>query len=370
MPRAEIIAVDPSHPNPVVISRAATIILAGGLVAFPTETVYGLGANALDPIAIQRIYAAKGRPASDPLIVHVNDLSDLSSLTKNVPPILGRLAGAFWPGPLTVVLERGAIVPHVVTADSETVAIRIPSHPVARALIAAAGRPIAAPSANLFAHISPTTAGHVNADLGDRIEMILDAGPSSVGVESTVLDLTCVPPRLLRPGGITQEDLLAIIGDFDTTSQSAQNPRSPGTAQRHYAPNTAIVIIDDDDSTRACATMFELAREARRRGHRVGVLAYDDDFVDVSIADLIVESLGAPDDDRQHAHRLYSSMRALEDQKVDLIIGRLPKALRMDVALRDRLRRAANGRVVHATGGHSSAAVLSSLRLPVTLGRE
>src|SRR5262245_22416754 len=197
----KIIIVNPVAPEPAVIQQAASVIRAGGLVAFPTETVYGLGANALDATAVARIFAAKGRPASDPLIVHIAAFAQLDDIAEQIPPLARELAAAFWPGPLTLVLRRRSIVPANVSAGRETVAVRMPAHPVALALCGAAGVPIAAPSANLFTRTSPTEAEHVLEDLAGRIDLLLDGGPTPIGLESTVLDLTQSPPALLRPGG-------------------------------------------------------------------------------------------------------------------------------------------------------------------------
>lgn len=315
-----------------------------------------------------RVFLVKSRPSNDPLIVHVNSIVELAQLTTHIPPILESLARRFWPGPLTVVLPRGWTVPLEVTSHTDTVAIRMPSHPVARALIAASERPIAAPSANLFAHTSPTTAAHVARDLGDRIDLILDAGQTSVGVESTVLDLTRVPPRLLRPGGVTLEALTALIGIVDLEIAPDDNVRSPGTAKRHYAPNTPLMVIDDADAEAARQVFLAVIHEARLRGHSVGVLTFDEDIALVSGEGASVERLGALDDDHQHAHSLYAATRALDDQNVDVIIVRMPNAFGIDLALRDRLRRAANGRVVSALEGRAVGELLDSFALAATPG--
>ncbi|HWQ14189.1 MAG TPA: L-threonylcarbamoyladenylate synthase, partial [Roseiflexaceae bacterium] len=203
-------SVDPLHPDPSVIDEAAGVIRAGGLVAFPTETVYGLGANALDAAAVGRVFAAKGRPASDPLIVHLRAADQLAQVAVDIPPEAVELARRLWPGPLTLVLRRHLRVPPEVTAGRDTVAVRVPAHPVALALIAAAGVPVVAPSANLFSRPSPTTAQHVLEDLRGRVDLVLDAGPAAIGIESTVVDLTSDPPALLRPGGVPAEELRAL----------------------------------------------------------------------------------------------------------------------------------------------------------------
>ena len=217
--RTEIIEVNAKYPEPEVIERAAKLLHDGEIVVFPTETVYGLGADAFQPAALERIFAAKGRPFSDPLIVHIADEHELELLTTTIPTEAKLLAREFWPGPLTFILPKGSRVPHLVTAGLETVAVRMPRHPVALALIRALGSPIAAPSANRFMHISPTTAHHVYTDLSGKVPLILDSGPCEIGVESTVLDLCSDVPRILRPGGISLEALRTILPDVQPPKQ-------------------------------------------------------------------------------------------------------------------------------------------------------
>ena len=214
MPKTRVLAVDPTKPDPAGLAEAAQVLVAGGLVAFPTETVYGLGALALDSAAVNRIFAAKERPSTDPVIVHLAGPQDLPRVARSVPPGLEALATTFWPGPLTLIVPRGPAVPDIVTAGGDTVAVRVPAHPVARALLLAATVPIAAPSANRFSRPSPTRAEHVLADLDGRVDLILDAGPTSVGVESTIVDLTHRPARLLRPGGVPVEALREHLPDL------------------------------------------------------------------------------------------------------------------------------------------------------------
>jgi len=226
------------------IARAAEIIRAGGLVAFPTETVYGLGANALDETAVARIYAAKKRPFASPLIVHVADEAMARTLTTEWPPLAQALAAKFWPGPLTLVIAKAAVVPHLVTAGLDSVGIRMPVHPVALALIRAAGVPIAAPSANLFTQVSPTTAQHVLASLGEKADMILDGGPTQVGIESTVVSLRRSPPMVLRPGMISQHDLEHATGvHWEREIDKPHIAESPGLHPKHYAPRTPFYVL-------------------------------------------------------------------------------------------------------------------------------
>ena len=228
------------------VRRGAEVIRAGGLVAFPTETVYGLGADALSDSAVARIFEAKERPRGNPLIVHLAGAAALESVAARVPPRARDAAARFWPGPLTLVLPRAGTVPLITTGGLETVAVRVPSHPVARALIEASGRPIAAPSANRSGRPSPTRAEHVREDLDGRIELILDGGPTPVGVESTVLDMTTEPPMLLRPGGVTLEQLRDCLGEVAVLAGDDEEAagRSPGLRYRHYAPRAQVIVIE------------------------------------------------------------------------------------------------------------------------------
>ncbi len=328
------------------IMTAASVLVAGGLVAFPTETVYGLGADALNPDAVGRIFAAKGRPAEDPLIVHLADLTDLPRVTQGFPSCVSHLAAHCWPGPLTLVLPRGPAVPYRVTAGRETVAVRIPSHPVARALIAAAGTPIAAPSANRFGHTSPTTAAHVLADLDGRIEMVLDGGSATLGVESTVLDLSAPIPTLLRPGGVSLESLRDLLGEVLVGGRAASTGGqiAPGLLDRHYAPDTTLHLCIG--TAAACQTwLTEVARTHVAAGRRVGLLIPDEDvalFADLAVD---IEPLGSARDPGIIAARLYAALRALDARQPDVILARDVGDVGIARAIRDRLTRAADGRV-------------------------
>src|SRR2546428_5193211 len=250
----EVVAVDPVHPEAAKIERAAALIRAGEVVVFPTETVYGLGADALQPRAVERIFAAKGRPLSDPLIVHIADEDALRELAATLPGHVKELVRAFWPGPLTLIVPRSQRVPLLVTAGLETVAVRMPHHAVALALIRAAGSPIAAPSANRFMHVSPTTAQHVFADLNGRVPLILDSGPCEVGVESTVLDLCAAVPTILRPGGVSLEALRTVLPEVRLSTRhnvvrgiaqtEAVAQKSPGQLFTHYAPSVPLILFE------------------------------------------------------------------------------------------------------------------------------
>ncbi|MEW6323541.1 MAG: L-threonylcarbamoyladenylate synthase [Acidobacteriota bacterium] len=353
-----VLAVDREHPDPAVIDEAAALVRRGGLVAFPTETVYGLGAHALDAAAVARVFAAKGRPSADPLIVHVGAADEVARVARAVPPLVATLAARFWPGPLTLILPKRAEVPGAVTAGLDTVAVRVPSHPVARALLAQAGVPIAAPSANRFARPSPTRAAHVLADLAGRIDLVLDAGPTDVGVESTVLDLTVWPPVVRRPGGVALEVLTEVVPDLRPDERYAAADvaqPSPGQSVRHYAPRARVTLYAGP----ADAALRRLAADARRRasaGTRVGVLAPEDDLAALApdLAPLaahgrvITQPYGARSDVPRAAHELFDALRTLDARGVDEILATAPLPEGLGRAIHDRLRRAAEGRVVSA----------------------
>ena len=352
---AEIVVVDPIHPDPQVLARAGALLRAGQLVAFPTETVYGLGANALDREAVGRIFGVKGRPAGDPLIVHVADLAGVEAVVPTLSPVAQTLAARFWPGPLTLVLPRGPAVPPNVTAGLDTVAVRMPAHPVARGLIRAAGLPVAAPSANLFSRPSPTRAADVAADLGSRILLILDGGPTVHGLESTVLDLTTDPPRVLRPGALPLEALRLVLPALAAPPPAglpASDPaaaRSPGTLLKHYAPRAEMLVLDGADSGRVQAALGAAVAAARAAGRRVGLLLADEDLAALAAllldAGVILAPLGPAADLEGQGHRLFAGLRDLDTAGAELIVTRTPPPEGLGLALRDRLRRAASGRV-------------------------
>jgi L-threonylcarbamoyladenylate synthase len=345
MAGAPLLRLDPNNPDPVVVEHAAALLRRGGLVAFPTETVYGLGANALDPDAVAAIYAAKGRPAWNPVIAHVPDVAAARSLTRHWPPAADRLAAAFWPGPLTLVLPKAPKVPDVATAGLDAVAVRIPAHPVALALLQAAGVPIAAPSANRFTQVSPTTAQHVQASLGDRVGLILDGGPSTVGIESTVVDLTGPDAVILRPGMISAADLeLALRGSgvtvrtatatvsHDASPATAAPQRSPGMADRHYAPRADVWLFDA-----AQKAEIDTALADRREGTgRVTALLR---ATTLSVPDGTIVRM--PDDPADYARTLYAALHAADATGASLIVIERPPDEDRWAGLRDRLARAA-----------------------------
>jgi L-threonylcarbamoyladenylate synthase len=333
-----VACIDPTAPSAEVLAEAARVLRSGGLVAFPTETVYGLGANALDASAVARIFAAKGRPANNPLIVHLADVSQIQLVAANWPESAACLAERFWPGPLTLVLPKRDTVPDQVTAKGPTVAVRVPAHPVAQALLRAAGLPIAAPSANRSTELSPTQAEHVLRGLEGRIEMLLDGGPTSGGIESTVLNLTTIPPRLLRPGPIRVAELEAVIGALApvrsltvAVQEDSQTLPSPGMMPRHYAPRTPLECVQAGGDVERLAMLL---REKRR----VGWVA----FADSGAVPLGVVVRLLPSDPAGYAAQLYAVLHELDAAGLDRILVTLPPDADEWLAVRDRLRRAAH----------------------------
>lgn len=327
--KTQSLPIDPHSPAADVVAKAAAVVRAGGLVAFPTETVYGLGANALDPAAVGRIFSAKGRPATNPLIVHVGDIAAAQPLARDFPEAARRLAERFWPGPLTLVLPKSDRVPDAVTARGSTVALRVPAHPVAHALLRGCCLPLAAPSANPSTLLSPTTAEHVRRGLDGKIDMILDAGPTAGGLESTVLDLTATPPRLLRPGLVTPAQIEAIIGPIDQcpmTIASVEPLRSPGMHERHYAPRTPLECVEQSRNR-----IVELCG----LGLRVGWVTWRDES---PVQEVMLERL--PADPIGYAAGLYAALHRLDQAGVERIIAERPPDGDAWLAVHDRLRRA------------------------------
>ncbi len=342
---ARVVLVDPDHPESAIIERAAAIVRRGGLVAFPTETVYGLGANALDETAVRSIFMAKRRALDDPLIVHLASADDLSSIVTEVPPIAQALAARFWPGPLTLVLPKRPNVPDVATAGLPTVAVRVPSHPVARALILAAGVPIAAPSANLFTRASATTAAHVVEDLGDRVDLILDGGPAPHGIESTVVAVTDTEARLLRPGATTPEALADALADLNPPVPlllgAIGRTASPGLMAKHYSPRASLFLLTGAPDQARPALRHAIER-AVDEGRRVGVLLVDEDWplLDGLAERVQVFRLGSEADLAQVAGQLFAAMRALDAAGCTAIYARSLGTSGFGLAILDRLTRA------------------------------
>lgn len=314
--------------NPSMINDAARILQMGGLVAFPTETVYGLGADAFNRTAVARVFEAKQRPLFDPLIVHVANREQLEAVTGRLPAIAAELTARFWPGPLTLVVPKSEDLPDLVTAGLSTVAVRMPRHPMALALIRAAGTPLAAPSANPFGGTSPTCAGHVRDHLEHAVDLILDGGPATVGVESTILDLTCTPPKLLRPGGVPAEEIEMLTGPLACAkSDGTEKVNAPGMLPRHYAPRTPLRLQND------------LTLPAKVQGKQIGAIAFR------AIPDparyIAHETLSPDGDLRESAANLFAAIRRLDRLGLDLIIAERVPDTGLGTAINDRLSRAA-----------------------------
>lgn len=308
------------------IDRAAEIIKRGGIVAFPTETVYGLGADAFNPMAVARIFEVKQRPYFDPLIVHVASHNDLNQLVTEIPSGAMRLMERFWPGPLTLVLLKKEEVPEIVTAGNPSIAVRMPRHPIALSLIGASGCPIAAPSANPFGYVSPTTADHVRDQLGNQVDFVLDGGPCEVGVESTIISYVEGEPKLLRPGGIPLEEVESVVGKVALGSINNEKPSAPGMLPKHYAPRTPI-LLDWREEDLACFG-----------NRKVGLLAFHQigPFLNFSH----VEILSERGDLREAAANLFSAIRRLDNLDLDLILTEPVPETGLGRAIMDRLRRA------------------------------
>lgn len=345
--------------DPGALDHAAELLRQGELVAFPTETVYGLGALGLDAAAVERIFQAKGRPHADPIILHVAEPEAVLPLVRQFSPTARLLAGAFWPGPLTLVLPKSELVPDIVTSGLDSVALRMPAHPVARALIGRVGAPVAAPSANLFSHTSPTRAEHVLADLHGRIAAVLDGGPTDVGVESTVVDLRGDRPVLLRPGGVSREALEAVLGaplgerPHPAPEEETAAMVSPGLLTRHYSPRAEMRLFQGDPES-VVAAQLRLARSLGV-GIKLGVLAYTEDLPAWQGNGAAVSELGAASDPETVARRLYAALRDLDQRGATLIVGRLLPGSGLAEAINDRLRRAASGQLTEVGDGVSSA---------------
>jgi L-threonylcarbamoyladenylate synthase len=341
--------VDSQKPDTEKIRIAADLIKKGGLVAFPTETVYGLGADALNSKAVLALFEAKNRPLDNPPIVHVAYVNEVYRLAKTVPYKAERLMSEFWPGPLTLIFERSKIVPDVTVAGLDTIAIRMPNHSVALALIRESERPIAAPSANLAGKPSPTSAQHVLDDLDGRIDAIIDAGPTRIGVESTVLDLTVDPPQILRPGGTPYEVLKKILGrvEFNPVAVAekallVEKARSPGVKHKHYAPNADVMVVEGELPA-VVNKVKELVTSYTQKGVRVGVLATDETFANYKIG--VVKSLGSRNDLAAFAKNLFRLLREFDSDKVDVIIAEGVPAEGLGLAVVNRLRKASGYKI-------------------------
>lgn len=347
--QTKILKIDSADAGKTDMQEAAALIRAGELVAFPTETVYGLGADALRPEASRKIYEAKGRPSDNPLIVHIAEFEDLVSIAREVPRQAKLLADAFWPGPLTMIVWKNDRVPYETTGGMETVAVRMPDHPVALRLIRESGCLVAAPSANISGRPSPTEAAHVARDMDGRIPMILDGGAVGIGIESTIIDLTEETPMILRPGYITQEMLTDVLGEevrIDPgiiASNSEQKPKAPGMKYKHYAPKADLILVEGETG-KVIETINRLAGERRAAGKKVGIIATDETMERYDGADTV--SIGARSDEDAIARHLYKLLREFDDRGADIIYSESFATPRIGQAIMNRLLKAAGHQII------------------------
>ena len=348
----ELLHLDAAHPDLREIDRAGRILRQGGLVAFPTETVYGLGGNALDPEASMKIYAAKGRPSDNPLIVHIADMAHLYPIAEDVPEAAIRLADVWWPGPVTMIFRKKAIVPDETSGGLSTVAVRMPNHPIALALIRAAGGYIAAPSANTSGRPSPTRAEHVMEDLDGRIDMVIDGGEVRIGLESTIVDFTGDVPCILRPGYVNEQKLREILGEVTTDpaiiapdGATGLKPKAPGMAYRHYAPKAKLSIVTGNMEA-VIEKINELAGRDALLGKTVGIIATDETAMRYTGGH--VRDIGSIESDKEIAQHLFSVLRDFDDDGVDIIYSEAFDTPRMGQAIMNRLLKAAGHSVIEA----------------------
>jgi len=346
------IKVNPKNPEVEKIRIAARLIRNGGLVAFPTETVYGLGADALNPKAVARVFAAKNRPPDNPIIVHVASKEDVHKLAKAVPQAAEKLINEFWPGPLTLILKRTCIVPDITVVGLDTIAVRMPNNKVALELIKESKTPIAAPSANLAGKPSPTEAEHVIKDLAGRIDAVLDSGPTRIGVESTVIDMTAAKPQILRPGGTPYERLKEVLHDVEvhpvaeaSKKMRVLKARSPGMKHRHYAPEAKMIVVEGE-LAKVIPKIRQLAALYMTEGKKVGILATDESKTSYT-AD-VVKSLGDRNNVANIAKNLFRLLRKFDEEKVHIIIAEGIPPTGLGLAIMNRLRRAASFNIVEA----------------------
>ncbi|MEM0025859.1 MAG: L-threonylcarbamoyladenylate synthase [Zestosphaera sp.] len=344
-----MLKVDPINPDKEVISEAVEVLREGGLVAFPTETVYGLGADSFNKSAVKKIYSVKGRPPDNPLILHISDFKELEVVAKDVPSFVYELANKVWPGPVTFVLKKSDLVLHEVTAGLPTVAVRCPAHPVALALIKGLGNPIAAPSANLSGRPSPTTADHVIKDLSGKIEMILEGGDTFFGVESTIINLTTDPPVLLRPGPVGVEELekltnlKILIPAFAKGTEEAGIALSPGTKYRHYSPQTMLVLVEAGQCLTLAAYLKyvkSLINEYLQKRLKVAIICSKETCSDYG--DLITLEIGSRNNLYEVAKNLFKKLRELDELRVDVAISESFKEQGIGLAIMNRLRKASS----------------------------
>ncbi|MEW9123830.1 MAG: L-threonylcarbamoyladenylate synthase [Thermotaleaceae bacterium] len=348
--KTKIISIDPMHIDEEKLEEAAQILRAGGTVAFPTETVYGLGANALDADAVQKIFQAKGRPSDNPLIVHIAHFEDLLPLVREIPPQTRGLADRFWPGPLTLIFKKGPKIPDVITGGLDTVAIRMPSHPIARKLIERAGVPIAAPSANLSGRPSPTRGEHVLEDLKGRVDGIITGGSCRVGLESTVLDISEEVPTILRPGGVTLEVLREFLNNvqldpgLEEKAGKEIRPKSPGMKYTHYAPKAEMLIVEGEIEG-VVKAISQLQEEKEREGLKVGIMATEETKDKYSSPYLL--SVGSRSASDTIAANLFDTLRHFDEMGVDMILAEGISQKELGHAVMNRMMKAASYRILY-----------------------
>lgn len=331
------------------VREAGKILKEGGLVAFPTETVYGLGADALNARAAEKIYAAKGRPSDNPLIIHIAHMDALGRIVSDIPEQAHALAGAFWPGPITMIFNKAECVPYGTTGGLDTVAVRMPDHETARAVIDAGGGYIAAPSANTSGRPSPTMAEHVREDLEGKIDMIVDGGPVEIGVESTILDLTVTPPMILRPGAVTKEMLEGILGEVAEDkallgADSKETPKAPGMKYRHYAPKAKLSVVEGQ-TEQVIRKINRLSREKEEEGSRVGIIGTEETVGRYDCG--LVKCIGTRQDEATVASRLYAILREFDGEDVEYIFSESFSGDGIGSAVMNRLLKAAGHHVIH-----------------------
>lgn len=348
----KIIKIDREHPDMEALKEAGKLLAAGALVAFPTETVYGLGGDGLQETAAARIYAAKGRPSDNPLILHIADIKALEVLAVEVPPLAYRLAEQFWPGPLTMILKKSDIVPYGTTGGLDTVAIRMPSDEIAREIIRASGTYIAAPSANLSGRPSPTKAEHVIEDLSGRIEMIVDGGDSDIGLESSIIDLSGEVPMILRPGYITKEDFEQVVAEVEydsavlaTKPQESVVAKAPGMKYRHYAPKGQITIVEGEPSA-VVEKINALVAEKEAEGIRVAVLCAEETKDQYQCQH--VYSLGSRKSEKEISAHLFDTLRTFDTEQMEVIYSESFEDTKLARAIMNRLRKAAGYQTMQA----------------------
>ena len=344
--KTKIIKINKKEFRKQDLLEASEILRGGGLVAFPTETVYGLGADGLDKEAVRKIYLAKGRPSDNPLILHIGEVSQLDSLVKEVPEIALKCMEKFWPGPLTIIFKKSHIIPPIITAGLESVAIRMPENPIARKLINLSKTPIAAPSANTSGRPSPTLANHVIEDMDGRIDMIIDGGSTGIGLESTVLDLSVDPPIILRPGGISYEDLKEIIPNLvedKANLQSREKPKSPGQKYRHYAPKSEMFVFNGrvEDIVK---TIERYAGKYTLEGKKVGIMGTDETIDRYSRG--LIKSLGTREDKNTIATNLFKILREFDNLDVDIILSEGVELDNIGKAIMNRMMKASGGKFI------------------------